>query len=281
MKIRIVADSSANLFELDGVDFVPAPLKIITAEKEYVDDPRLDVPQMLEELSSYRGKSGTSCPNVGDWLEAFGDADIVYGAALTSKISGGFNAARMAAEEYTERHPERRVFILDSLTTGPELELLVERYRESVLTGLDFDAVCADIQAYRRRTHLMFSLESLQNFVNNGRVLAAVAAVARLLGICVVGQASIEGDLQPLYKRRGRDWAVRQIWKCMQEAGFSGGKVRIRHSENEPSAKALADLIRAAYPDCAIQIGKNNGLCSYYAEKGGVLVGFEGAPKKA
>ena len=179
-----------------------------------------------------------------------------------------------------EMHPDRRVFILDSLTTGPELELLVERYRELVLEGLPFEAVCEEIQAYQKRTHLLFSLESLQNFVNNGRVLAAVAAVARLLGICIVGQASTEGELQPLYKRRGREWAVRQLWNCMQEAGFDGGKVRIRHSANEQSARALAQEIRSVYPDCDIQIGKNNGLCAYYAEKGGVLVGFEGAPKE-
>lgn len=40
-------------------------------------------------------------------------------------------------------------------------------------------------------------------------------------------------------------------------------------------AGMLAETIWESYPDCDIRIGVNRGLCSYYAEKGGVLVGFE------
>ncbi len=100
MKIKIVADSSANLYTLDGpdFDFSPVPLKVLAGDREYVDDSRLDVPQMLKELKEYKGKSSTACPSVGDWLEAFGDADIVYGSAITSHLSGCYNAAAIAAE---------------------------------------------------------------------------------------------------------------------------------------------------------------------------------------
>ena len=61
----------------------------------------------------------------------------------------------------------------------------------------------------------------------------------------------------------------------MLDGGFAGGKVRIRHSENQAAAKQLAQIIRESFPNCDIRIGVNRGLCSYYAEKGGVLVGFE------
>lgn len=284
MNIRVVADSSANLysdFGNDGVDFVSVPLKIIAGEKEYVDDESLNVAQMLDELSEYKGKSGTSCPNIGDWLEAFGDAECVFCVALTSKISGGFNAAVNAAKEFMETHIGSHVFVLDSLTTGPELEILVERYIELIKKGLSFDNICRKIKEYLKRTHLMFSLESLHNFVNNGRVRATVAAAAKLLGICIVGQASEEGELEPLHKCMGRERAVRRIWKCMRAAGYNGGKVRIRHSSNEESANALANEIHEIYPDSDIRIGKNNGLCSYYAEKGGILVGFESEADEA
>lgn len=77
-KTVIVADSSANLFQTDFADFVPVPLKILTDEKEYVDDQALDVALMLADLREYKGRSGTSCPSVGDWLQAFGDAEEVY-----------------------------------------------------------------------------------------------------------------------------------------------------------------------------------------------------------
>ena len=61
----------------------------------------------------------------------------------------------------------------------------------------------------------------------------------------------------------------------MQKSGYNGGKVRIRHSDNPGAAETLAKNIQNCFPSADIKIGKNNGLCSYYAEKGGVLVGFE------
>ena len=77
-KVKIVADSSCDLVKLSGVDFAVAPLKIITAEKEYVDDADLDVEGMVKELKSYRGRSSTSCPNASDWLNTFEGAKYVF-----------------------------------------------------------------------------------------------------------------------------------------------------------------------------------------------------------
>ena len=68
MGYKIVADSSANLPGLEGVAYASVPLKIVTAEKEYVDDAGLDTALMMKELAAYKGRSGTACPNVGEWL---------------------------------------------------------------------------------------------------------------------------------------------------------------------------------------------------------------------
>lgn len=271
----IVADSSANLFQFDCGDFMPVPLKILAGEKEYVDNEALDVATMLTDLREYKGRSSTACPSVGDWLQAFGDAEEVYGVSLTSHLSGCYNAACIAAEEYMAEHPGRRVFILDSLSTGPELELLIEKYRELIEAGYAFDEIQERIQEYLKQTHLLFSLESLSNFVKNGRVSPAIAAAANILGIRIVGRASDEGELEPLHKCRGEKRAIKQLWDSMQQSGYAGGKVRIRHSDNRNAAEMLSGEILSSYPDADIQIGVNRGLCSYYAEKGGILVGFE------
>ena len=271
----IAADSSANLYRGDCADFAPVPLKILAGEKEYVDDETLDVAGMLADLREYKGRSGSACPGVGDWLEAFGDAREVYGVSLTSHLSGCYNAASIAAQEYVAEHPDRKVFVLDSLSTGPELELLIEQYRDLIEGGCTFEEVQDRIRQYARRTHLLFSLESLSNFAKNGRVSPALAAAASILGIRIVGRASDEGELEPLHKCRGEKRAIRQLWECMRNEGFAGGKVRIWHSENPNAAQQLAETIRESYPGCDIRIGVNRGLCSYYAEKGGVLVGFE------
>jgi len=119
-------------------------------------------------------------------------------------------------------------------------------------------------------------LESLSNLVKNGRVSPAVAAVAGILGVRMVGKASDEGTLQPLHKCRGEKKAILTIIKEMKEHGFKGGKVRISHCFNENMANSIKELILSEYPNTDIDICVCSGLCSYYAEKGGVLVGFEG-----
>lgn len=64
MKYKIVADSSCNIVSGEDSTFASVPMKIV-AEREYVDDANLDVAQMVEDLKQYKGKSGSSCPNVG------------------------------------------------------------------------------------------------------------------------------------------------------------------------------------------------------------------------
>lgn len=204
-KSVIVADSSANLFQADRAGFMPVPIKIIAGEKEYVDGEALDVAGMLNDLQKYSGRSGSACPSVGDWLHAFGDAEEVYGVSLTSHLSGCYNAACIAAEEYMAEHPGRKVFILDSLSTGSELELLIEKYSELIESGHSFDAIQQKIIEYLKQTHLLFSLESLSNFAKNGRVSPALAAAANLLGIRIVGRASNAGELEPLHKAAARN----------------------------------------------------------------------------
>ena len=80
-KFKIVSDSSSDIIELDGIDFSSVPLKISTDERDFVDDRFLGVEEMTEYLDKYKGRSRTSCPNVHDWLSAFGDADE-YSALL-------------------------------------------------------------------------------------------------------------------------------------------------------------------------------------------------------
>ena len=60
--VKIVADSSANLMELKTVAFDAAPLKIITAQREFVDDRNLDLDEMIGFFKSYKGRSQSSCP---------------------------------------------------------------------------------------------------------------------------------------------------------------------------------------------------------------------------
>jgi len=276
MNMKIVADSSANLLEFEGIPYASVPLKIVTAEREYVDDAALNTGDMLSYLESYPGKSGTACPSVGEWLEAFGDADCVFTVAITSNLSGCHNAAVQAKEIYEEQHPERKVCCLDSLSTGPEMVLIVEKLKELADAGLSFEEIEANIREYMKKTHLMFLLESVDNLAKNGRVSPLIAKAVGFLNIRIVGKASDVGTLQQLHKCRGEKKGLETLLAEMEAHGFTGGKVRINHAHNPGAANALLELIRSKYPDIEPTIEPMTGLCCFYAERGSVMIGFEG-----
>ncbi len=275
MNFRIVADSSSNVLALPGQDYVSVPLKIVAAQ-EYVDRVGMDLPAMMEELKSFKGKSGTSCPNVGEWMEAFGDAEYVFGITITKNLSGSYNAAFQAAETYMEEHPGRKVFIFDSLSAGPELMLIAEKIRQCEAEGDDFETTKAKVLDYHNHCHTLFCLESLLNLARNGRVPMAVAKITGVLGIRLCGEAQ-GGTIAPVQKPRGAKKATQTMAAMIKERGFfDGARLRIAHCFAPEQAKDLADAIVAQFPNAKVTIEHTTALCSFYAEAGGLMVGFEG-----
>lgn len=281
MTYKIVSDSSSNLFTQRKIPFSNIPMKIRTDVMEYVDDSNLDTEAMMADMLKYKGKSGTACPSIGEWLDAFGDADVAFGVTITSNLSGSYNSAMDAKKLFEENYPEKKIHIVDTLTAGPEQDLCVEKLEELMLQGKSFEEIREEISQYIKSTHLLFYLESLKNLANNGRVSPVVATMAGILGIRLVGKASNHGTLEPMHKCRGEKKALDTILAEMRSMGYKGGKVRIGHSLNLNAAQTLEAAIRKEYPNADITIIKHSGLCCFYSEKGGVLVGFEGANKFA
>ena len=275
MDYKIVMDSAGDLRELEQAEFSNVPLKILAGSREFVDDTTTNVEEMVEYMSHYVGKSSTACPSAGEYLEAFGDAEDVYCVTITSGLSGSYNAASIAAQTYQEQYPQRRIHVFDTLSAGPEMTLIAEKIRELVQQKLSFDKIVAQVEEYSRKTRLVFSLESLHNLAQNGRVPGAVAKLAGILSLRLVGKASDEGTLQPTGKARGDQKVPGELLKQLISLGYNGGRVRIHHCCNLPAAEKLKQAILEKFPKANILIEKAGALCSYYAERGGMLVGFE------
>ena len=275
MKYKIVADSSCNLFSLPDVDFTSVPLKVLSGNREYVDNAHLDVGEMVATLKAEKAAASTSCPNMLEWSEAFGDADQVFAISLTSKLSGSYNAALQAAGEFKRENPERRIMVLDTLSAGPELQLIAEKLRECILSGGTFEQIRKTVREYSKHTHLLFSLQSLDNFAKNGRCSLALAKMVGVLGIRVVGKASDEGTLEPLAKVRGEQKSLETLLNELARGNFRDGKVRIAHCFNLKSAETLKTMILDCFPGSDVEIISCGGLCSYYADLGGLLVAYE------
>ncbi len=273
--IKIVADSSCDLLELPGVNFQSVPLTIFTDERSFIDNAELDTGRFLDYMEGYKGRSYTACPNIDAWLRAFEGADMIFAVPITKSLSGSFNAAAAAKSIYMEEHPQARVYVCNTLSTGPELRLIVEKLAELTALGLDFDRVCTRIEDYMQHTHLFYILQSLHNLSQNGRVSKVAAVAVRALMIRVLGTASPQGTIEPVVKCRGDQRALAAMLEQVEKLGFTKGKLRITHAENPALAERLRSMLAEKYPQTDILLYPSRGLCCYYAERGAVFLGVE------
>ena len=170
MSYKIVSDSASDILSIEGINFESVPLTIVTEEKEYIDDENLNVDQMVTDLREYQGKSHTSCPSTGKYLQSYEGNDEVYVVTITSKLSGSYNSAVVAKNMYLEENPNAKVHVFDSLSTGPEMKLLIEKIIELKNEGYSFEEVVEKATKYLETTELYFCLESIHNLAVNGRV---------------------------------------------------------------------------------------------------------------
>ena len=275
MNYRIVADSSSNVLSMGNPHYFSVPMKV-RAEKEYIDDANLNVARMVEELKHHKGTSGSACPSVGEWLDAFGDADMVFGTTMSKGLSGSYNAACEAARIYMEENPGKKAYIFNTLSAGPQQAFLNEKLLELAAQGLDFETIQEKALEYYKNTHILFCLESMMNLARNGRVSVAAAKIAGVLGIRACGDVEA-GMITPVHKPRGARKATETLVEMMKERGFyDGAQLRIAHCLGEKQAQDLVDAVVAQFPNTKVTIEPTTALCSFYAEAGGLMIGFEG-----
>lgn len=275
MNYKIVSDSSSNL--LQGTQWYQSvPLKIL-GQQEYIDDGSQDIAEMVHHLKHFKGKSSSSCPNVSDWLDAFEGHQCIFAVTITQRLSGSYNAAVQAANTYREEHPDARIFVIDSMAAGPEMAMIVDKIRTLMDQGLDPDQVMEQVKDYQGHLYTLFCLESLTNLARNGRVNPTVAKLAGVLGIRVCGEAQ-QGQIVPIHKARGAKKALNTLVEMIVERGFQDGcLLRVAHCFAPETAQALGDAILEKFPNARFQMETTGVLCSYYAEQGGLMIGFEGA----
>ncbi|WP_170242328.1 DegV family protein [Streptococcus suis] len=278
-KWKIVADSGCDYRQLaqlaPDTEFVSVPLSIQIGDQTFVDDASLDIDQMVSVMQSTSEAATSACPSTQAYEEAFAGAKNVIVVTITGGLSGSFNAARVARDMYLEEHPDAKIHLIDSLSAGGEMDLLVTEINRLIASGLEFEEVVSAITTYQENSKLLFVLAKVDNLVKNGRLSKLVGAVVGLLNIRMVGEASSEGKLELLQKARGHKKSVTAAWEEMKKAGYKGGRIIMAHRNNDKFFQQFSDLVKETYPEASIEEVATSGLCSFYAEEGGLLMGYE------
>lgn len=240
-------------FELDG--------------KEYLDDLGESIPfDQFYQAMVNGADTKTSQINAEEFIEYFEPflsegKDIVH-VTLSSGISGVYNSACIAKEELSERYPERKIHIIDSLNASSGYGLFMDKLADLRDAGMDAEELVAWAEKHKLSCHAWFFTSDLTFFVKGGRVSKTSGFVGNLLNICPLLNVSFEGKLVPRFKIRTKKKAILSIVDKMVEFAENGkdysGKCYISNSACHEDAKAVAALIKETFPNIQGEIVINS-----------------------
>ncbi len=278
MKWNIVTDTSCDLLQFAPEDerivFSSVPFVIRAADVEFIDDEQLSVPEMVSALSQIPEAGRTACPSPEVWLEKFKAAEgNIVAVTISSNLSGSYNSACLARDMLLETEPQRNVAIIDSKSAGPELTMIVRKLHSLMDEDLSFAEIEQALNEFTDRTQTIFALTSFDNLVKNGRVGRIAGFVAGKLGMCGIGVAN-DGRIDVRSKVRGTQRALKVVIDIMKANNFAGGNVLISHCLNEELSLKLKALIVETWSSAQVDMMPTRGLCSFYAEKGGLIIAY-------
>ncbi|WP_148877365.1 DegV family protein [Streptococcus sp. Marseille-P7375] len=279
MTWKIVADSGCDYREITDLAnqtrFESVPLTIQIDHEIFVDNAHLNIDDMMEKIYATSSASKSACPSPDDYLKSFEGAENIFVVTITGSLSGSHNSAQLAKKLFLEEHPTANIHIIDSLSAGGEVDLIVKKLNDLIKEGLSFEQVVEAITHYQENTKLLFVLAKVDNLVKNGRLSKLIGAVVGLLNIRMVGEASDTGTLELLQKARGAKKALTAAVDEVLKAGYKGGRIIIAHRNNEKFCQQFSEVIKEKFPAADISFLPTSGLCSFYAEEGGLLMGYE------
>ncbi len=233
-------------YELDGV--------------EYPDDLGKSMPfDQFYTAMANGADTKTSQVNVDEFLSYFtpmleAGQDILH-VCLSSGISGVYNAANAAKSELEALYPDRKIYVLDSMSASAGFGLMMDQLADLRDAGQDIDSLYNWALEHRLFLHHWFFSTDLTFFVKGGRVSKASGWFGTVLKICPLLNVDNQGKLVPRFKIRTKPKVIEAIVAQMVAHAENGvgydGKCYISHSHCYEDAKAVSDLIEKSFPALA------------------------------
>lgn len=279
MTWKIVADSGCDYRTIENIAvdtlFENVPLSIQVNDEIFIDNAQLNIDDMMKKMYATSSASKSACPSPDDYMKAFDGASNIFVVTITGTLSGSHNSAQVAKKLYLEEHPDVNIHIIDTLSAGGENDLIIKKLNFLIGQDLSYEEVVTEITAYQTKTKLLFVLAKVDNLVKNGRLSKLVGAVVGLLNIRMVGEASQDGKLELLQKARGAKKSLIAAFDELIKAGYAGGQIIIAHRNNLKFCQQFSEMVREKFPQAVIEVIPTSGLCSFYAEENGLLIGYE------
>ena len=216
LKTRIIVDSTSDLLPSIKEQVHVVPLTVHFGQEEYVDGVTIDHKAFYEKLVETDVHPSTSQASPAAFEAEYekardaGEAAVVI--TLTSKLSGTYQSATIAAEDYDN------IYIVDSGTVAIGGGILVEYALRLLSEGLDAKEIAERLEEVKNRIVVVALVDTLEYLKKGGRISGTVAFVGGVLNIKPVLSLT-GGDINILGKARGSRIGNNLLVQEIEKAG--------------------------------------------------------------
>jgi DegV family protein with EDD domain len=166
--------------------------------------------------------------------------DTILSLHVTSKLSGTFNSAVLAAQELKDK---LKVVPFDSGSGSAALGYMCKEVRQLERAGATLQAILARLEVIRHNVNVVLTLDSLEYARRSGRVKALPAALATLIKIKPIVILK-DGALDMTEKVRTRQRSLLRVLEIIHER-VNGHLVNVAivHSQSLQAAKYLLQKV--------------------------------------
>lgn len=254
-------------------------------DEVYVDDMGRD-PEALTKFYGMldEGKMpSTSQINQFTYEEYFEEllqkGDVLH-LAFGRGMSGSVVNAQNAAKELSEKYPDRKIIVVDTLASSSGYGLLVDYAADMRDNGATMEEIEEWILKERLNVHHQFYATDLFHFKRGGRVSGPAAMIGTVLGICPIMRLNEEGKIIAYSKVRSKKKAIAETFKVMEEHAQNGydysGKCFISHSDCIEDANTLKEMIEEKFKNVKVEIFDIGTIIASHTGRGTVALFFLG-----
>ena len=199
--ITIITDSASDISQNNNKGGTVLPMTITFGEENYEDGVSLTPDSFYMKLieSSALPKTSQVSPYAfGQAYEnALKSADYVIVITLSSKLSGTYQSACIAADDY-----DGRVFVIDSENVTVGEQILIDYALSLIDKGIEVNTIVSQLNTMKKRIRLVALLDTLEYLKKGGRISSGAAFLGNVLSIKPV-IAIVDGEVSFLGKARG------------------------------------------------------------------------------
>ncbi len=245
--IKIVTDSTAYIDEefRKENDITVVPLKVRFGDKTYVEGIDITPDEFYEKLISSKELPKTSQPSIQDFISAYErileKGDEIISIHLSSKLSGTFNAARMAAEQLD---PDK-IKLIDSKHTSIILCFLTEHAVSEIKKGKSLEEVYQSTLALVPKMITRFTFWDIKYLVQGGRLSKAEGMIGSILSIKPI-LSFTDGLVKTEATPRTWKRALRKLAEYIEEITKTRGieKIGVIYGTNREEAQDFANRVK-------------------------------------